>query len=333
MARPLKNNAEYFSHDADMRNDIKVMALRRRFSHKGYAVWCFFLEVLTDAECFEIIYDEVSQELLAADFGVTVEDLVEIVDYCQKIGLLQISSENMIYSEAHHRRFASLIEKRKNDRERLAKLREGSETESDNGSQEEVIATRTSDKEPKTCDNSHSKVKENTAKETKIEKTLKVSYEKIVADWNSVCLSLPKVLKVTDERKTKIRCRVEEFGVKPEELEDYLMRLFQRVQASDFLTGRYNGKVGWIASFDWLFENPSNWVKVTEGNYDNDRGGVKQPTTASDGSQAQLGVGEFIDPSGRRTYGSGRATIPMEAPPRPSERYSWDEASKTWIML
>lgn len=38
MARPNKNNAEYFSHDADMRNDVKVKALRRRFSHTGYAV-------------------------------------------------------------------------------------------------------------------------------------------------------------------------------------------------------------------------------------------------------------------------------------------------------
>lgn len=335
MARPSKNNAEYFSHDADMRNDLKVMALRRRFSHKGYAVWCFFLEALTDAEYFELNYDEVSQELLAADFDVTVEDLRAIVDYCQKIGLLQISSDNMIYSEAHQRRFASLIEKRKNDRERLQRLREQSETgtESEKGSKEEVIATRTPDNEVKESDNSHSKVKENRVKETKIENTPKVSYENIVAVWNSVCLSLPKVVKVTEARKKKIKCRIEEFGVKPDELQDFLMRLFQRVQASDFLTGRCNGKVGWVANFDWLFENPSNWVKVTEGNYDNNRGGVKQPTTASDGSQVQLGVGEFIDPSGRRTYGSGRATIPMTAPPRPSERYSWDEASKSWIML
>lgn len=335
MARPSKNNAEYFSHDADMRNDLKVMALRRCFSHKGYAVWCFFLEALTDAEYFELNYDEVSQELLAADFDVTVEDLREIVDYCQKIGLLQISPDNMIYSEAHQRRFASLIEKRKNDRERLARLREQSETEkeSDKGSKEEVIATKTTDNEVKESDNSHSIVKENRVKETKIENTPKVSYENIVAVWNSVCLSLPKVVKVTEARKKKIKCRIEEFGVKPDELQDFLMRLFQRVQASDFLTGRCNGKVGWVANFDWLFENPSNWVKVTEGNYDNNRGGVKQPTTASDGSQFQLGAGEFIASDGRRTYGTGTATIPVSAPPRPSERHAWDAATAKWILL
>jgi hypothetical protein len=46
-----------------------------------------------------------------------------------------------------------------------------------------------------------------------------------------------------------------------------------------------------------------------------------------------LGVGEYIDDTGRRTYGTGRATIPMSAPPRPSERYSWDEQSQNWVML
>jgi hypothetical protein len=31
MARPLKNNADYFPHDNDMRNDEKILALRRKF--------------------------------------------------------------------------------------------------------------------------------------------------------------------------------------------------------------------------------------------------------------------------------------------------------------
>ena len=156
--------------------------------------------------------------------------------------------------------------------------------------------------------------------------------------WNSVCLSCPKVLKVTEARKAKMKKRFEEFGVKSEELTDFVMRLFQRVQASDFLTGRSTGKMGWVANFDWVFENEKNWVKVSEGNYDNNRGGgstntAQKPVQAADGSQVQLGVGEYIDGSGRRTYGTGRANIPMTAAPRPSERYSWDAASNSWVML
>ena len=33
MARPAKLNADYFSHDVDMRNDIRIKGLRRNFGH------------------------------------------------------------------------------------------------------------------------------------------------------------------------------------------------------------------------------------------------------------------------------------------------------------
>ena len=335
MARPSKNNADYFSHDADMRNDVKVKALRRRFSHKGYAVWCFMLEVLTDSDFFEVSFDEVNQELLAADFDVSVEELREIVEYCQKIGLLQSTQDGKVFSEAHQRRFSGLLTKRERDRERIARL-----AQEEKQAETEVIATEKPVLDSSRPDNSHSKVKENRVKENREKETKieKYPYQDIIAVWNSVCLSLPKVLKVTEARKQKMKCRFQEFGVKPDELKDFTMRLFQRVQASDFLTGRSTGKMGWCANFDWVFENPSNWVKVSEGNYDNNRGGgstntEQKPVQAADGSQVQLGVGEYIDGSGRRTYGTGRANIPMTAAPRPSERYSWDAASNSWVML
>ena len=334
MARPSKNNAEYFSHDADMRNDVKVKALRRRFSHKGYAVWCFMLEVLTDSDFFEVSFDEVSQELLAADFDIAPEELREIVEYCQKIGLLQSTQDGKVFSEAHQRRFSGLLTKRERDRKRLARL-----AQEEKQAETEVIATEKPVLNSSRPDNSHSKVKENRVKENREKETKieKYPYQDIIAVWNSVCLSLPKVLKVTEARKQKMKCRFQEFGVKTDELKDFTMRLFQRVQASDFLTGRSTDKMGWVANFDWVFENEKNWVKVSEGNYDNRGGGsintAQKPVQAADGSQVQLGVGEYIDGSGRRTYGTGRANIPMNAAPRPSERYSWDAASNSWVML
>lgn len=328
MARPSKNNAEYFSHDADMRNDVKIKALRRRFSHKGYAVWCFILETLTDTDYFEIDFNEVSQELLAADYDITVEELREIVQYCELIGLLQITPENKVFSAAHQRRFSGLINKRERDRERLQTLinkRKQAETE--------VIEAKTSENEDYRSDNSHSKVKESKGEKSKEEesKEKKYPYQGICDLWNSVCVSLPRIAKITEARRQKIRARLDEFGCQPEEWLTTAETLFKRVQASDFLTGR---KTDWKASFDWLFENGKNWVKVTEGNYDNKGCGFNRG--AQTGVQAQggqLGVGEFIDGSGRRTYGSGRATIPQDAPPRPSERHQWSAESNTWIIL
>jgi hypothetical protein len=50
------------------------------------------------------------------------------------------------------------------------------------------------------------------------------------------------------------------------------------MQESKFLRG--DNKRGWKASFDWIFENQKNWVKIIEGTYDNktqenDNGGTK----------------------------------------------------------
>ena len=111
MARPKKNNAEYFTHDADMRNDVKIKALRRKFSHTGYAVWNYLLETLTDNDYFEITWEEINIELLAADYDVSVEELTEIVEYCVKIGLLQLEND-VLRSDAHQNRFRELLDNR-----------------------------------------------------------------------------------------------------------------------------------------------------------------------------------------------------------------------------
>ena len=330
MARPIKNNAEYFSHDADMRNDVKVKALRRRFSHTGYAVWCYILETLTDTDFFEVDYRSLNRELLAADFDVSVEELQQIVEYCCKIGLLQVNTdETLLTSDALKRRFSGLITKRERDRERLTRLL--NKRQSGNN---EVIETRNQQNDNSRSDNPHSKEEESKGKKSKGEKSkVKIIYPySDIADlWNEICGGvLPRVKALNDNRRQKIKCRLHEFG----EQEEWLTRtreLFERVIASNFLRGENSH--GWTATFDWLFENPKNWVKVVEGNYDNDRnarGGQQQRTQAG----ITLGVGEFIEPTtGRRTYGTGKATIPPTAPARPSERHSWDEASKSWILL
>lgn len=47
----------------------------------------------------------------------------------------------------------------------------------------------------------------------------------------------------------------------------------------------------------------------------------------------KLGVGEWIERnSGRRTYGTGTYSIPITAPPRPSEQHCWDAATGQWIV-
>ncbi len=318
MARPKKNNAEYFSHDAGMRNDVKIMALRRNFRHEGYAVWCFLLETLTDSDFFEIEWTELNVELLAADYDVTPAELHKIVNYCVKIGLLQLTDDRL-FSSAHKKRFAPLLANR--ERKRIGGERQ---TPVPRG-KGEVPAGQNPAKPAETVetDGNNDIVKESTVKETKGNK--RYPYQDIADLWNEICVGLPKISKLSDARKAKIKCRLQEFG-NPDTWLTTAKTLFTAVQASDFLRG--SNKSNWQASFDWLFSNGSNWVKVIEGNYANKTYGqqpAQQPGVI-------LGVGERIE-NGRRTYGTGVATIPMSAPPRPSENYAWDTATQTWIML
>lgn len=114
MARPRKNNADYFSHESEMRNDVKIKALRRKFSHTGYAVWNYLLEVLTNADGFSISWNDLDIELYAADFDLETDELTDIVDYCLKLGLLQMDGD-MLFCENLISSFSSLMNKRGRD--------------------------------------------------------------------------------------------------------------------------------------------------------------------------------------------------------------------------
>lgn len=93
--------------------------------------------------------------------------------------------------------------------------------------------------------------------------------EKVVVDnWNKIGLS--HVQSLSKSRKDKIRLRVKEQGL------ERVLEAFRRVEQSSFLMG--DNKQGWKCTFDWLFANDSNIVKVLEGNYD-DRKTIENVTS------------------------------------------------------
>lgn len=92
----------------------------------------------------------------------------------------------------------------------------------------------------------------------------KVDYDRVVDLYHTICKDYPKIIKLSDQRRQKIRIRFAD-----EMKSDYstLENVFRKMQDSKFMRG--DNRQGWKASFDWVFENGSNWVKVLEGNYDN----------------------------------------------------------------
>lgn len=91
----------------------------------------------------------------------------------------------------------------------------------------------------------------------------RIDYQGIINLYNTICVSFPKVTKLSDSRKRAIRARLKSYSV-----ED-LKTAFQMAEESDFLSGR-SGK--WNASFDWLM-NETNLVKVLDGNFKNKTSG------------------------------------------------------------
>lgn len=154
MARPKKENAEYFSHDSSMRNDPKIKALRRRFSI-GYSVYNMFLEYLTDCSFFEFEMNDLQYEILAGDFDVETETLIQILDYCVKIGLLE-NQENVFFSNGLKKRLQSVLDKRNNAKDKFLnkKILE--------------IATFQSKTDVSVTETTQSKVKESKVKESKV---------------------------------------------------------------------------------------------------------------------------------------------------------------------
>lgn len=77
--------------------------------------------------------------------------------------------------------------------------------------------------------------------------------------FNEICVSLPKVRLLTKARVAHIKTLLSTLEKTGLTTIDYL----KKVESSDFLSGR-SGK--WRATFDWII-NPSNAVKIIEGNY------------------------------------------------------------------
>jgi len=99
--------------------------------------------------------------------------------------------------------------------------------------------------------------------------TSSTPYKEIVDLYHQICVSLPRVAKLSEKRKQLLRARWKEYP----DLQ-FWQELFQRVEASDFLTGR---KTDFRADFEWIIR-PTNFIKIIEGRYDN----VKNQNSSND---------------------------------------------------
>lgn len=115
MARPRKNNADWFSHDTDLRDNLKIKAVRAKYWLEGYAIFVMLLEVLADADNFILEENDFQVEMLAGDFRIDSAILAEMIDYIVNIWLLQRENWSL-FSKHLIERMEALLNKRNNMR-------------------------------------------------------------------------------------------------------------------------------------------------------------------------------------------------------------------------
>ena len=109
-----------------------------------------------------------------------------------------------------------------------------------------------------------------------------------VSLWHQHCPGLPKVQKLTQARRDKIRARLKE----EPELATWA-EVFKKIAASSFCNG--DNRQGWKASFDWITTNGTNYVKVLEGNYDRPANNTRPAGSSSAGERPDGDPGNYVE--------------------------------------
>lgn len=350
MARPTKETVDYFPHF--VKSGRTIFILESMYGNDGYAFWFKLLEILGETEghyydcsvnhnwvyilaktkCDEDKAKSIIETLIS--LGKLDKDLwiEKKIIWCQKF----VDNLSGVYKlrrlELPTKPF-SLEDEDVNTNKKNKRVKQPVDnqctTVNEKTNQQYTTGTPTSNRQVSI--ETSSKVKYSKEKKSIVKKNI-YPYQDIVALWNEICgVSLPQVKSLNDSRRQKIKSRIDEFECKSnEDCLNKVKEIFERIQSSDFLCGENSS--GWTATFDWVFDNSKNWIKVIEGNYDNNRSAKNTQQNILPG--VALGVGEYIETqTGRRTYGTGKATIPHTAPARPSEKYCWDSVSSSWVLL
>jgi hypothetical protein len=239
MARPKKLNADYFSHDNDMRNDERILSVRRKFWHTWYSVWNMLLEKLCKSDYFVIKYNDMNIEFLSWDFQIDPIELKDIINYFIMIWLLQ-QKDNEIFCQKLIDRFEWLISKRTRDRGSLS-------------------PAKTPNKQIIASEKPQSKVKESKVKESKVNNN--ISLGDFIPKWNAVekiwdkkwfmkCKWETKDLKVAWDKVIKQYSKEEiELGVR-----NYILDIKNRKE---------DIKWYWLHRFSlYEFITQKNWLKL-----------------------------------------------------------------------
>lgn len=198
---------------------------------------------------FEGVEDDFAEEL-ALELDEDVENVKVVLIFLQKHGLIEVIEED----EYLLTQCGTMVGSEGASAARMRKLRENKTSLCDTGVTD---ALQSGDGE----------IEKEREKDIEIDKRERINYQEIVDLYNNTCVSFPRVVSISENRKKAIRARLKTYCV-----ED-LKKVFEIAEKSDFLKGKNDRN--WTATFDWMLKD-SNLAKILEGNYNNRAGKQQQ---------------------------------------------------------
>lgn len=142
MARPIKEGMDYFPHDTDARNDLKLRKLRAMFGNDGYATYFILLENIYRQKQYELdIFDDETLLILAEECKVDPDKFEKILSKCLSLNLFDkemYENEKILTSNAIKLRAEPIENNRARKREWKNK-KDKQEVDGDNDVKKEII--------------------------------------------------------------------------------------------------------------------------------------------------------------------------------------------------
>lgn len=118
MARPLKTGLEYFPHDVDMSEDLKIRKLEARFGLTGYALYNKILEQQYKYAGKFTLKCEDNLKLYCKEWKITKVKLFKIIEACISLELFE---DEKLLSDSIRERLEKINNHRKSQREHFSK--------------------------------------------------------------------------------------------------------------------------------------------------------------------------------------------------------------------
>ncbi len=294
MGRNIKEGLDYFPFEVDFFTDIKVRKLIKHQGGKAITVYALLLCLIYKSGYY-LRWDEELPFIISEQTGFEEVYILEVIKSCLTLGLF--SKE--LYNSKH-----ILTSK---------------------GIQERYIHI---------CNTLKRKVK--------ISPEIAISSEKIGISSEKIGISSEKIAINSEESTQKEKKEKKEINKESDDEFDRFWNLYDYKKGDKTKVKKKFLSLS-MADREKIFETLPLYVESTPDKqyrkhpqtYLNNRSWedeILQRNTPQNTPIANLGVGEFINPQGQRTYGSGKYIIPMDAPPRPGQNYYFDASTQKWML-